>query len=56
MELFRKALDCYETYQQVIEESNVKELATSNVAFEIFGESFDKKLAFLAEGLKKPEH
>ncbi len=51
MTLFHKALDCYETYQQVIEESNIKELATSDVAFEIFGEKFDKRLESIAQGL-----
>jgi LmbE family N-acetylglucosaminyl deacetylase len=37
MEKFEKALDCYKTYQQVIEDSNVKRLTTSQVPFEIFG-------------------
>lgn len=37
MEKFENALDCYETYQQIIEDSNVKRLTTNQVPFEIFG-------------------
>lgn len=37
MAKFEKALDCYKTYQQVIEDSNVKKLTTNRVPFEIFG-------------------
>lgn len=51
MEAFYDALDCYETYQQVIEESHVKELTTSNVPFEIFGETFEKPLSSLDDQL-----
>ena len=37
MKKFELALDCYKTYQQVIEDSNVKKLTTNRVPFEIFG-------------------
>jgi len=37
MKKFEQALDCYKTYQQVIEDSNVKKLTTNRVPFEIFG-------------------
>ena len=41
---FLTALDCYETYQQVIEDSNVKEEVGYRVPFEIFQEDFDPPL------------
>lgn len=41
---FLDALDCYETYQQVIEDSNVKEEVGYRVPFEIFQEDFDPPL------------
>lgn len=50
MKKFRKSLDCYETYQQVIEASKVKEVTTNRVPFEIFGESPDSSLTSLADG------
>ncbi len=49
---FLAALDCYETYQQVIEESNVKEEVGNRVPFEIFQENFDPPLTDLGEALK----
>lgn len=48
---FEEALDCYETYQQVIEDSNVKEEVGTRVPFEIFQEDFDPPLSDLAEQL-----
>lgn len=51
MDRFREALDCYETYQEVIEQSNVKEVASSDVAFEIFGETFSEPLTDITEHL-----
>lgn len=51
MEKFRKALDCYETYQQVIEESGVKQAVGEVVPFEIFGEDIDEPLSDLTERL-----
>lgn len=48
---FKDALDCYETYQQVIEESKVKEEVGKQVPFEIFQENFDPPLSDLGEEL-----
>jgi len=44
-QLFYDALDCYETYQQVIEDSNVKEEISKRIPFEIFQENFDQPLS-----------
>lgn len=49
---FHDALDCYETYQQVIEESNVKNEVGKRVPFEIFQETFDPPLADITDRLK----
>lgn len=49
---FHDALDCYETYQQVIEDSNVKEDVGKRVPFEIFREDFDPPLDDLADQLE----
>lgn len=38
MENFEHALDCYETYQQIIQDSNVKKVTTKEVPFEFFRE------------------
>ncbi|TYP95509.1 GlcNAc-PI de-N-acetylase [Fodinibius salinus] len=46
---FLDALDCYETYQQVIEDSNVKEEVGQRVPFEIFQENFDPSLSDLGD-------
>lgn len=51
MKAFHEALDCYETYQQVIEESHVKKLTSNKVPFEIFGETFDEPLNSLVDQL-----
>jgi len=48
---FLDALDCYETYQQVIEDSNVKEDVGRRVPFEIFREDFDPPLDSLTDRL-----
>lgn len=48
---FYKALDCYKTYQQVIEESNVKNEVGKRVPFEIFQENFDPPLENLTDKL-----
>ena len=52
MKKFRQALDCYETYQQVIEESGVKDAVTGRVPFEFFGEELDEKVHSLTYGLE----
>jgi LmbE family N-acetylglucosaminyl deacetylase len=41
MQKFYQALDCYQTYQQTIEESGVKNSVTDRVPFEFFQEDFD---------------
>lgn len=51
MKKFREALDCYGTYQEVIEASKVKEVTTNRVPFEIFGEMTNTSLTSLADGL-----
>jgi len=51
MENFNEALDCYETYQQVIDESNVREDISNEVCFEIFQEDYNPPLKSLTEGL-----
>lgn len=50
---FLDALDCYETYQQVIEDSNVKNEVGRRVPFEIFQEEFDPALNRLTDKLEK---
>ena len=47
----RRALDCYVTYQEAIEQSGIKDLIPPQVSFEIFGESHDPKLTDLFEVL-----
>jgi LmbE family N-acetylglucosaminyl deacetylase len=49
MERFHKALDCYETYQQVIEDSGVRKQVTSTVYFELFDENFNPYLSDITE-------
>lgn len=49
---FLDALDCYETYQQVIEDSNVKEEVGNRVPFEIFQEDFDPPLSDICDQLE----
>lgn len=48
---FLSALDCYETYQEVIEGSNVKEEVGYRIPFEIFQEDFDPPLTDLGDQL-----
>ncbi|SMO68479.1 PIG-L deacetylase family protein [Fodinibius sediminis] len=49
---FHDALDCYKTYQQVIEDSNVKNEVGKKVPFEIFQENFDPPLDDLTDRMK----
>jgi len=51
MNKFENALDCYETYQEVIEQSKVRDEVGSEVPFEIFNESHDPPLESLTEKL-----
>ncbi|MEL7834241.1 PIG-L family deacetylase [Fodinibius sp. Rm-B-1B1-1] len=48
---FLAALDCYETYQEVIEDSNVKEEVGNRVPFEIFQEDYDPPLKDITDQL-----
>lgn len=49
---FLDALDCYETYQQVIEDSNVKGEVGDRVPFEIFQEDFDPPISDLGDQIE----
>ena len=51
MQKFYDALDCYKTYQQVIEESGVKKAVTGDVPFEFFQEDFDPPLRQITAGI-----
>lgn len=48
---FLDALDCYETYQEVIEQSGVKEAVGEYVPFELFGEEWDTPLEQITDNL-----
>jgi len=49
MQIFHDALDCYKTYQDVIEASNVKNVVTNKVPFEIFGEDIKSRLGSISD-------
>ncbi len=51
MQKFREALDCYKTYQQVIEDSGVRDAVGKQVPFEIFQENFDPPLGDITDKL-----
>jgi LmbE family N-acetylglucosaminyl deacetylase len=51
MRKFHQALDCYETYQQTIEESGVKDSVSERVPFEFFQEDFDPPVERLTDRL-----
>ncbi len=51
VQAFRQALDCYKTYQEVIEQTRVKEIASREVAFEIYQENHTPPLGDLCEKL-----
>lgn len=51
MDAFRRALDCYVTYREMIEKTNVRESLDRIAAFEFFGESFDPPVENLCAGL-----
>jgi LmbE family N-acetylglucosaminyl deacetylase len=46
-----KALSCYKTYEEVIKNSNIRELLHKNVVFEIYKEKHEPKLKDLFEKL-----
>ncbi|MDQ3022206.1 MAG: PIG-L family deacetylase [Bacteroidota bacterium] len=45
----RKALDCYETFKETIDSSDIKNQIYKDVNFEIFGETHDPKLTDIFE-------
>ena len=47
----KRGLACYETYQEVIEQTGVADMFQEAVDFEIFGESFDPPLTDLTQKL-----
>jgi LmbE family N-acetylglucosaminyl deacetylase len=51
MEAFRKALDCYRTYQGTIQRSGVKERVDDVALFELFGENPEDRYEDLTQGL-----
>lgn len=51
MQKFHAALDCYETYQQVIKDSGVKQAVNGNVPFEFFQEDYDSPVDDITAGL-----
>jgi len=51
IETTHRALDCYVTYKDAIEQSGIKDLLPPQVSFEIFGESHDPPLGDLFGGL-----
>lgn len=51
MKKFNLALDCYETYKEVIEASGVREVVTNEVPFEFFQESYKPPAGNVAAGL-----
>lgn len=48
---FQAALDCYVTYQEIINQTGVRNAIRHSVAFEIFGESHDPPLKCLLSDL-----
>ncbi len=51
MDKFHKALDCYETYQEIIEKSGVRNVVTPKVPFEFFQEKYDPAVNDIFYGL-----
>lgn len=51
MKALHNALDCYKSYQSVIEETKIKDLLKSRVVFELFQENFDPPIHDLFEKL-----
>ncbi len=51
MAAFRRALDCYVSYREMIEKTGVRESLDRTVAFEFFGESFDPPVDDLCAGI-----
>ncbi|MBD3374642.1 PIG-L family deacetylase [candidate division KSB1 bacterium] len=51
MERFQRALDCYETFQETIDKSGVRDMMTTEAVFEIYQEQHDPPLTDLCQGL-----
>lgn len=51
VETQRNALDCYETFQETIEKSGVKQILSRQVAFEFFQENYDPPVWDVFEAL-----
>lgn len=51
IEMLKKALSCYKTYQDVIKQANVVESIGDTVYFEIYGEDHEPPLRNLTDGL-----
>ncbi len=51
IDALKASLDCYKTYQRVIEKAQVKELIGDAIHFELFQESFNPRLIDLADQL-----
>jgi len=51
MDAFQRALDCYVTYEEMIEKTGIRESLDRIVVFEIFGEAHDPPLDDLTGGL-----
>jgi LmbE family N-acetylglucosaminyl deacetylase len=51
IETNRRALDCYVTYKETIEQSRIKEFLTSRAMFEIYQETHDPPLESLFDGV-----
>ena len=54
-ELMKKALACYKTYQEVIQNTRVVEIIGDKLHFEIFGEEHEPPLNDLAASLSKKQ-
>ncbi len=48
---FQRALDCYETFQETIDKSRVRDMMTTEAVFEIYQEQHDPPLTDLCQGL-----
>jgi hypothetical protein len=48
------ALDCYVTYQPVIEEHQPLRMVTNGITLELWGETYDPPLSDLLEALAEP--
>ena len=54
-EIMKKALDCYKTYQEVIEKINVINIVGDKLPFEIFNEEHNPPLKDLVDKLSAPQ-